>query len=156
MTVTSRLHRQKDKARQRKTEEKVERRPVVTPRYESGGEAQALVRPAHQCKPVWGKIDIVGEEGGQGQPCFPSPAPALPPDRQRPVRVTQDVRVRAARPAVRVDARRLQANLPAWMGRDAPAVGIPPRDTKPAVMCTRRATESRQTLSLLCLWNIAL
>ena len=45
MTVTSRLHRQKDKARQRKTEEKVERRPVVTPRYESGGEAQALVRP---------------------------------------------------------------------------------------------------------------
>ena len=46
MTVTSRLHRQKDKARQRKTEEKVERRPVVTPRYESGGEAQALVRPA--------------------------------------------------------------------------------------------------------------
>ena len=46
MTVTSRLHRQKDKERQRKTEEKVERRPVVTPRYESGGEAQALVRPA--------------------------------------------------------------------------------------------------------------
>ena len=36
----------KDKARQRKTEEKVERRPVVAPRYESGGEAQALVRPA--------------------------------------------------------------------------------------------------------------
>ena len=46
VAVTSRLHRQKDKARQRKTEEKVERRPVVTPRYESGGEAQALVRPA--------------------------------------------------------------------------------------------------------------
>ena len=46
MTVTSRLHRQKDKARQRKTEEKVERRPVVTPRYEAGGETQALVRPA--------------------------------------------------------------------------------------------------------------
>ena len=43
VTVTSRLHRQKDKARQRKTEEKVERRPVVAPRYESGGEAQALV-----------------------------------------------------------------------------------------------------------------
>ena len=46
MTVTSRLHRQKDTERQRKTEENVERRPVVTPRYESGGEAQALVRPA--------------------------------------------------------------------------------------------------------------
>ena len=46
MTVTSRLHRQKDKERQRKTEEKVERRPVVTPRYESGAEAQVLVRPA--------------------------------------------------------------------------------------------------------------
>ena len=40
MTVTSRLHRQKDKERQRKTEEKVDRRPVVAPRYESGGEAQ--------------------------------------------------------------------------------------------------------------------
>ena len=46
MTVTSRLHRQKDKERQRKTEENVDRRPVVAPRYESGGEAQALVRPA--------------------------------------------------------------------------------------------------------------
>ena len=46
VTVTSRLHRQKDTERQRKTEENVERRPVVTPRYESGGEAQALVRPA--------------------------------------------------------------------------------------------------------------
>ena len=46
MTVTSRLHRQKDKERQRKTEENVGRRPVVAPRYESGGEAQALVRPA--------------------------------------------------------------------------------------------------------------
>ena len=32
--------------RQRKTEENVDRRPVVAPRYESGGEAQALVRPA--------------------------------------------------------------------------------------------------------------
>jgi hypothetical protein len=32
--------------RQRKTEENVERRPVVTPRYESGGEAQARERPA--------------------------------------------------------------------------------------------------------------
>ena len=46
MTVTSRLHRQKGKERQRKTGEKVDRRPVVAPRYESGGEAQALVRPA--------------------------------------------------------------------------------------------------------------
>ena len=46
MTVTSRLHRQKDKERQRKTEENVDRRPVVAPRYESGGEAQALERPA--------------------------------------------------------------------------------------------------------------
>ena len=46
MTVTSRLHRQKDKERQRKTGEKVDRRPVVAPRYESGGEAQALARPA--------------------------------------------------------------------------------------------------------------
>ena len=34
VTVTSRLHRQKDTERQRKTEENVERRPVVTPRYE--------------------------------------------------------------------------------------------------------------------------
>ena len=33
VTVTSRLHRQKDTERQRKTEENVERRPVVTPRY---------------------------------------------------------------------------------------------------------------------------
>ena len=31
MTVTSRLHRQKDKERQRKTEENVDRRPVVAP-----------------------------------------------------------------------------------------------------------------------------
>ena len=31
MTVTSRLHRQKDKGRQRKTEENVDRRPVVAP-----------------------------------------------------------------------------------------------------------------------------
>ena len=46
MTVTSRLHRQKDTERQRKTEENVERRPLVTPRYESGGEAQARERPA--------------------------------------------------------------------------------------------------------------
>ena len=46
MTVTSRLHRQKDKERQRKTEENVDRRPVVAPRYESGEEAQALERPA--------------------------------------------------------------------------------------------------------------
>ena len=46
MAVTSRLHRQKDKERQRKTEENVDRRLVVAPRYESGGEAQALVRPA--------------------------------------------------------------------------------------------------------------
>ena len=46
MTVTSRLHRQKDKERQRKTEENVDRRPVVAPRYESGGEDQALERPA--------------------------------------------------------------------------------------------------------------
>ena len=46
VTVTSRLHRQKDKERQRKTEENVDRRPVVAPRYESGGEAPALVRPA--------------------------------------------------------------------------------------------------------------
>ena len=46
VTVTSRLHRQKDTERQRKTEENVERRPVVTPRYESGGEAQARERPA--------------------------------------------------------------------------------------------------------------
>ena len=30
MTVTSRLHRQKGKERQRKTEENVERRPLVT------------------------------------------------------------------------------------------------------------------------------
>ena len=44
--LTSRLHRQKDTERQRKTEENVERRPVVTPRYESGGEAQARERPA--------------------------------------------------------------------------------------------------------------
>ena len=48
MTVTSRLHRQKGKERQRKTEENVERRPVVAPRYESGGEAQAPVRPARR------------------------------------------------------------------------------------------------------------
>ena len=33
MTVTSRLHRQKDTERQRKTEENVERRPVVARRY---------------------------------------------------------------------------------------------------------------------------
>ena len=33
MTVTSKLHRQKDKERQRKTEENVDRRPVVAPRY---------------------------------------------------------------------------------------------------------------------------
>ena len=33
MTVTSGLHRQKDKERQRKTEEKGHRRPVVAPRY---------------------------------------------------------------------------------------------------------------------------
>ena len=33
MTVTSRLHRQKDKEEQRKTEENVDRRPVVAPRY---------------------------------------------------------------------------------------------------------------------------
>ena len=33
VTVTSRLHRQKDKERQRKTEEKGDRRPVVAPRY---------------------------------------------------------------------------------------------------------------------------
>ena len=49
VTVTSGLHRQKDKERQRKTEENVDRRPVVAPRYESGGElgeAQALERPA--------------------------------------------------------------------------------------------------------------
>ena len=64
MTVTSRLevtvtdrktkkdkerqsvYRQKDKESQRRTEENVDRRPVVTPRYESGGEAQALVRLA--------------------------------------------------------------------------------------------------------------
>ena len=46
VTVTSRLHRQKDTERQIKTEENVERRPVVTPRYESGGEAQARERPA--------------------------------------------------------------------------------------------------------------
>ena len=38
VTVTSRLHRHKDKERQRKTEENVGRRPVVAPRYESGGE----------------------------------------------------------------------------------------------------------------------
>ena len=31
MTVTSGLHRQKDKERQRKTEENVDRRPVVAP-----------------------------------------------------------------------------------------------------------------------------
>ena len=31
VTVTSRLHRQKDKERQRKTEENVDRRPVVAP-----------------------------------------------------------------------------------------------------------------------------
>ena len=43
--AVQRLHRQKDKERQRKTEENVGRRPVVAPRYESGGEAQALVRP---------------------------------------------------------------------------------------------------------------
>ena len=48
VTVTSRLHRQKDTERQRKTEENVERRPVVTPRYESGGEAQALVLNSYQ------------------------------------------------------------------------------------------------------------
>ena len=35
MTVTSRLHRQKDTERQRKTEENVEIRPVVARRYES-------------------------------------------------------------------------------------------------------------------------
>ena len=64
MTVTSRLevtvtdrktkkdkerqsvYRQKDKESQRRTEENVDRRPVVTPRYESGGEAQARERPA--------------------------------------------------------------------------------------------------------------
>ena len=46
VTVTSRLHRQKDKERHRKTEENVDGRPVVAPRHESGGEAQALVRPA--------------------------------------------------------------------------------------------------------------
>ena len=64
MTVTSRLevtvtdrktkkdkerqsvYRQKDKESQRRTEENVDRRPVVTPRYESGGEAQALERLA--------------------------------------------------------------------------------------------------------------
>ena len=38
MTVTSRLHRQKDKERQRKTEEKVERRPVVTPWWVKGSD----------------------------------------------------------------------------------------------------------------------
>ena len=53
VTVTSRLHRQKDTERQRKTEENVERRPVVTPRYESGGEAQALVRPARDRGLPW-------------------------------------------------------------------------------------------------------
>ena len=37
MTVTSRLHRQKDTERQRKTEENVEIRPVVARRYESVG-----------------------------------------------------------------------------------------------------------------------
>ena len=49
MTATSRLtdrKTKKDKERQRKTEENVDRRPMVAPRYESGGEAQALVRPA--------------------------------------------------------------------------------------------------------------
>ena len=55
VTVTSRLHRQKDTERQRKTEENVERRPVVTPRYESGGEAQALVRPARDRGLPWPK-----------------------------------------------------------------------------------------------------
>ena len=49
MTVTSRLHRQKDKERQREAEENVDRRPVAAPRYESGGEAQALVRLARDC-----------------------------------------------------------------------------------------------------------
>ena len=34
MTATSRLHRQKDTERQRKTEENVDRRPVVAPRAE--------------------------------------------------------------------------------------------------------------------------
>ena len=35
VTVTSRLHRQKDTERQRKTEENVERRPGVTPRCDA-------------------------------------------------------------------------------------------------------------------------
>ena len=41
VTVTSRLHRQKDKERHRKTEENVDGRPVVAPRHESGGEARS-------------------------------------------------------------------------------------------------------------------
>ena len=35
-----------ERQRKTKTEENVDRRPVVAPRYESGGEAQALERPA--------------------------------------------------------------------------------------------------------------
>jgi len=55
VTVTSRLHRQKDKERQRKTEENVDRRPVVAPRYESGERRWVLLK-IPRCD-----IDGVGE-----------------------------------------------------------------------------------------------
>ena len=69
VTVTSRLRIQKDKARQRKTEENVDRRPVVAPGYESGGEAQALVRPARARGlplPKTCEARVVGGVGGPG------------------------------------------------------------------------------------------
>ena len=47
MTVTSRLHRQKGKERQER----------MAPRYESGGEAQAL---------AFGSRDTISVEGGEG------------------------------------------------------------------------------------------
>ena len=79
-------YRQKDKERQRKTEENVDRRPVVAPRYESGGEAQALVRPARDraatadclCQNLRGQGSCLSTGQAEGCPHAPEEADPSP------------------------------------------------------------------------------